>query len=287
MTTLRIALVLIVGLASQAASQAVTARPDEMAAARQWVAVRLRGEEAERPATAEPPYSFIYGGRSSSELLPTWKPKRTSPRVDQNRVGLSLTYTDPQTGLVVRCEAVEYADFPTVEWTLYFKNTGTSDTPILEQIHAMDIRLERPKECEFVLHHNRGDSCAANSYEPLRTPLGPGTELRFAPDGGRPTNGQWPYYNIQWGDQGLIVAIGWPGQWASQFTRDKETGLRVRAGQELTRLKLHPGEEIRTPLVVMQFWSGDKIRAQNVWRRWMRAHGMPRPGGQPVRAQTA
>lgn len=244
-------------------------------------------DAARKPPTTEPPFSFTYAGRPSSELLATWRSERKAAKLDESRTGLSLRYTDPDTGLVVRCEAIEYTDFPTAEWTLYFKNTGTSDTPILEQIQAMDVRLERPKECEFVLHHNRGDSCTINSFEPLQTLMGPGAELRFAPDGGRPTNGQWPYYSIQWGDQGLIVVIGWPGQWASQFSRDRETGLRVRAGQEQTRLKLHPGEEIRTPLVVVQFWSGDKVRAQNVWRRWMRAHGMPRPGGQPVRAQTA
>jgi hypothetical protein len=44
---------------------------------------------------------------------------------------------------------------------------------------------------------------------------------------------------------------------------------------------LHPGEEVRTPLILLQFWEGDWIRAQNVWRRWMLVHNdkTPRPGG--------
>ena len=49
--------------------------------------------------------------------------------------------------------------------------------------------------------------------------------------------------------------------------------------RELTRFKLHPGEEVRTPLVAVQFWRGDWLRAQNIWRRWMLAHNVPRPGG--------
>ena len=49
--------------------------------------------------------------------------------------------------------------------------------------------------------------------------------------------------------------------------------------RKLTRFKLLPGEEIRTPLVVLQFWKGDRLRAQNIWRRWMLAHNVPRPGG--------
>jgi alpha-galactosidase len=42
---------------------------------------------------------------------------------------------------------------------------------------------------------------------------------------------------------------------------------------------LLPGEEIRTPLIELQFWTGDWIRAQNIWRRWMISHNLPRPGG--------
>ena len=54
---------------------------------------------------------------------------------------------------------------------------------------------------------------------------------------------------------GIIIALGWPGQWAAQFKRVEEAnGLRLRAGQELTHFKLQPGEEVRTPLVALLFW---------------------------------
>ena len=31
--------------------------------------------------------------------------------------------------------------------------------------------------------------------------------------------------------------------------------------------------------MVLQFWEGDWLRSQNIWRRWMLAHNLPRPGG--------
>jgi alpha-galactosidase len=90
----------------------------------------------------------------------------------------------------------------------------------------------------------------------------------------------WPYFNLDWGGEGMIVAVGWPGQWAASFTRDEATHLDVRAGQELTHFTLHPGEEVRTPLIALLFWKGgDWIRAQNIWRRWMLAHNLPRLNG--------
>ena len=44
---------------------------------------------------------------------------------------------------------------------------------------------------------------------------------------------------------------------------------------------------MRTPLIVLQFWKGDRLRSQNVWRRWMIAHNLPRPGGQLPPVQLA
>ena len=182
----------------------------------------------------------------------------------------------PATGLQVRCAGIEYDDFPTVEWAVHFKNTGAQDTPILSDIQGIDLALARRSPGEFVLNHNAGDNCSPASYEPERLTLEPKSEHRFAPAGGRPTSVGYPYFNMEWPDGGLIIVIGWPGQWAAQFTRDATNGLRVRGGQELTRFKLHPGEEARSPLIALQFWQGDRVDAQNVWRRWMLAHNLPR-----------
>jgi alpha-galactosidase len=237
---------------------------------------------ADGPATrdTEPPFSFVYGGRPSAELLPTWRLQRGERQLDEDRTERTLAYSDPATGLIVRCVAVEYHDFPTVEWTLYLRNDGTADSPILEDIRSLDLGLQRGHYGEFVLHHAVGSPCQPNDYQPLASPLAPGTLTHIGAAGGRPTNSDLSYFSLEAPvREGLIIVVGWPGQWASEWKRDGDTGLRVQAGQELTHLKLHPGEEIRTPLTALQFWNGDWVRAQNVWRRWMFAHNVPRPQG--------
>jgi alpha-galactosidase len=232
------------------------------------------------PYAAEVPFSFRYGDRPSSYLLKMWELNRSSRRLDDNRTEHTLTYTDPRSGLVVRSVAVEYHDFPVVEWTLYFQNTGSAPTPILENIQALDTRFERGEDGEFILHHSKGSQATSTDFEPFADRLERKAEKRFAAAGGRPTNTDMCYFNIALPGEGTIVALGWPGQWAAQFTRDEGTGLQVRAGQELTHFKLLPGEEVRSPLVALVFWHGDWIDGQNVWRRWMVAHNLPRPGGQ-------
>lgn len=259
-----------------------------------WLAdLPLQEGGGRAPLTTDPPFTFTYDGKPSSELLTTWKlerkltPGRRGDEADLTRSnpplrvgGYELTWTDPATGLQVRCVGVEYADFPTVEWTVYFKNTGVGDSPVLTDILALDMRLERSGSREFVLHHHKGTFVRADDFEPLTTSLAANQRLRFAPPAGRPLGHVFPYFNLEWQNEGMIAVVGWPGQWFAEFSRDKARGLRLVAGQERLHLRLKPGEEIRTPLVVLQFWKGgDWLRAQNVWRRWMVAHNIPRPGG--------
>jgi len=60
------------------------------------------------PYNSELPFSFRYGERPSSDLLKTWEFESNSRALDDYRSEYTLTYTDPKTGLVVRCVAVEY-----------------------------------------------------------------------------------------------------------------------------------------------------------------------------------
>ncbi len=249
----------------------------ERAASRDWAAARFWG--------GNPPFSFVLGGKRSSEFLPSWKLERSSRTIDRDRLERTLTYTDPKTGLEVRCVGVEYMDFPTVEWTVYLRNRGPAKSPLIEDLQAADFALLNTSGAEYLLHHNIGSPCQANDFQPLETILGPGAEKRISAAGGRPTNSDMCYFNIEWRGGGLIAAVGWPGQWTSSFERDRSNGLQFRAGQERTRFRLEPGEEARTPLIVLQFWNGEWIRSQNIWRRWMIAHNMPRPDGKPLPAR--
>ncbi|MCY3018706.1 MAG: alpha-galactosidase [Planctomycetota bacterium] len=243
------------------------------------------------------PFSFMYGGRSSVELLPSWPRKEDSKKLDDSRTERTLVWTDPATGLAVRCVTVEYRDFPTLEWTLYFRNTGAQVTPILADILALDgsFSVARParSDAAITLHHHAGSQATPDDYRPYQTQLKPKASLRLGTSGGRGSDGVWPYFNLDWGTEGVIAVVGWPGQWAATFARDSGAGLHIHAGQEKTHFKLLPGEEVRSPLIALQFWQGNAeagtatletgtagwIKAQNVWRRWMLAYNVPRLAG--------
>ena len=193
-------LILALSAGAVSAFGATDPAPEEIAEVHRWIAAKTVS------LAADPPFSFIYGGTRSAMLLKQWPVKRETHPLDSQRTRHTLTYTDPKTLLSVRWVATEYHDFPTVEWTLAFKNEGTADTPLLSEIQAVDTRFQRGKEGEFRLHYNTGSPAAPNDYEPHARLLGPKTTERIATSGGRSTNSNMPYFNVEWpGDRKSVV----------------------------------------------------------------------------------
>jgi len=247
--------------------------PDEMENRDRWVQWELLSFD-------KPVVSFLYNGIPSGELLPGWRQSTLSTQaLSGGRTQYQMTWTDPATGLEVRVVAVDYGDYPAVEWTGYLRNAGAKVTPLIENLRGVDLSFEGASE-DLVLRTTQGDNYSASSFEPLSFKLGPQARS-FQPVGGRPTNGAWPYFNLDAGNEGMILALGWPGQWQAQFSQQGGV-ITIRGGQETTHLVLRPGEEIRTPLTAVLFWEGENwIAGQNLWRHWFLEHNIPRPDGKP------
>jgi alpha-galactosidase len=198
----------------------------EMADAGVWVDAAFRGQTVPAAALDKlrliagdpnlPPFSFTYDSKPSAEILKDCKVERSMRKLTETRTEYTSIYTHPS-GLVVRCVGVTYSDFPTVEWTLYFKNSGSSDSPIIENIRSLDVHLTRPRaggrsdENEYVLHYTRGtmvldynisrgyiidDRAARHDFEPLKKGLCPAKRMDFAPGDGRPS-GIWFPLNVR------------------------------------------------------------------------------------------
>jgi alpha-galactosidase len=227
------------------------------------------------------PFSFVYGGKPSAELLPTWNKAGDRQSAEHGRQRHVVTYTDPRTKLEVASEVTLFAGHPAVDWVLQFRNAGQADTPILENILPLDLAVRVPGKGSVVLHHAQGSTCSATDFLPVDEPLPPAAAIELAPHGGRSSNGCLPFVNLQWPGGGLVGAVGWSGQWALRLRRDQGPRLTLQAGQQKTHFVLHPGEAVRTPRMLLVFWDGDDpLRGHNLLRRLLLEHYVPRINGE-------
>lgn len=262
---------------------------DELESAARWVTERLLCAD-------KLPYSFVYDGRRRAACEGKWTFTNASRKLDENRTEYVTELADPDTGLAVTCNIVLNQKYPAVEWTLWFENRGDADTPVLNDVRAVDTDvlpsagdLSKRRSPAVKLYHWTGDYAARDGYEPREHLFLRDIPLTLRPLDGRPTSLAFPYYRIQGDDRGLIFVVSWQGQWETTFTPvgprfHWKDGLHAVARQQFFHAKLHPGEKIRSPMIVLMPYAGtDGVRAQNLWRRWFLEFNQPRPNGEAIK----
>ncbi|MCE5322693.1 alpha-galactosidase [bacterium] len=222
------------------------------------------------------PFSFNYNDGKSAIFLKSWKSRWNTGKSEEGLSRQILTLSDPETKLECRCEATTFDNFPAVEWVMYFKNNGSAPSPIIDDILPLDTDLEIGKDQPAIVHHAKGSDCKIDDFEPLESKIGIIYPLHLAPQCGRSSDCTLPFFNLEMGSEGVIGAIGWTGAWKADISRgEDDTHINLSAGMKKTHLRLMPGEEIRTPRILLLFWEDDRTGAHNMLRQFILTHHTP------------
>ena len=252
----------------------------ESRAAKEWIEKSFI-----KASAADVPISFTLGGKHSSRLLKSWDISVGREQVEDGKRSRTVTLSDPKTKLEIACEITTFDGFPAVDWLLRVTNRGDEDSPIIEDLRVLDDKFEMGSgdAREFILRRSRGSRMSPLDFAPTDEVLGPKAQRILGGHGGRSSDYDLPFMNLSWGRGGVVLGVGWTGQWETVFTRDKSDGLRVQTGMQKTHLKLYPGESIRTPRMLLVFWDGtDMLRGHNLFRKLILAHYNPRIDGKLV-----
>ncbi len=233
-----------------------------------WYASILR-----RPASF--PFRFVYDGEilqgfpASSFTLVDRKTEK-----DDGAERTEICWRkDSALSVTLRC--AHYFSYGATEWTVWFENRGSEDTGVLSGAETV---LSFPGKYP-ALKGIMGDH--VNNYRPYALDVGAQPRY-FESNSGRATHVCFPYFDLEYGGGGVMLAIGWAGTWRADFRYDETrcvTEYRARSVNSLhTRLK--PGEKIRTALFVRApYRVRNEDYACNYWRSWFIAHNLPRSDG--------
>lgn len=193
------------------------------------------------------------------------------------------TGTDEQ-GLQLRVEQLVYHDYPVVEYTAYMTNTAQEDSDVITGLMVFDGVLEGT--CPTLTYGN-GDTHDAHGYEMHTEQLL--SLIDLVPTNGMGSCGAMPYFRLMFREYGVNIAVGWPGQWDAMFSPVTKPayGAKLVTGQYRFRMKIHPGETIRTPSVTLMFFTGGESAGVNLWRRWYRSCVMPKQNGKRLEPKLA
>lgn len=177
----------------------------------------------------------------------------------------SIVLTHKTNGLKVTVEATVFEKNATCQWIVNIENTGKGNSGVISDFYALDSSFPTGKAD---LYYSMGSNTAASDFSLIRKELN-STERKFSGVDGKPTESYLPYFNIHGKEYGMILGIGWTGQWASGISgKDGATSITVK--QENFNAYLLPGESVRSPLVSLSFYDNDNaLKGFNLFRKWI------------------
>ena len=196
-------------------------------------------------------------------------------------------------GVCVRVEANKHDKFDAVEWVLYFENNGEKNSEIFSDIWDSNTLLplafreapkngHRPTEgdaCVVTMngtvdgvYYWENDKKSATEYAMTNEYLDKTRKKTksFANIGGRSSDGYMPFFDATALGAGYIVAIGWTGDWKTEFQKVDE-GIVLRSGLKETKFYLLPGEKLRTSSTLVMKYGSDEDK-YNKFRALIRDH---------------
>ncbi|MBQ2848368.1 MAG: alpha-galactosidase [Clostridia bacterium] len=176
-----------------------------------------------------------------------------------------LILTNKDKGLEVTVEMTLFAQNATCQWAVYIKNTGNENSGVISDFYALDSSFQTGAA---ELYYSMGSDTAASDFSLIKKDLS-FIEREFHGIDGKPTEAYLPYFNISGENSGMILGIGWTGQWAAAMSETKGiTDISVK--QEHFNAYLLPGEEVRSPLVSISFYEKENpLKGFNLFRKWI------------------
>ena len=173
-------------------------------------------------------------------------------------------------------EKRDYPDFDAVEWQIRLKAPEEGESPIYQDVRCADFAVRFPSEKPVVLHWSNGSQSNIHDFQPHRLTLEKGQPFSVETFGGRSSDGVMPYFNLETDGGGLILAVGWTGDWKASFEATKVGEVRVSAGMKRSHFKLPKDEEVRLPSFLVMPYKGEWLDGQNKFRRFMLTHLTPK-----------
>lgn len=234
-----------------------TAKADELA--ENWIKQQIENNSL---------FSFTYNGEEYQKHIRSWK-----KTVNQTEQGWDVVYTSKD-GVTFTVTISYDKEHAALDWVGSFRHDGTNRSGVIGNVLMLDAAF--PIADGAVTTANNGGEQGLTDYQAYTTELT--AELfELKNSGGRSSQDAWPWFDITAKDQshGIMLAIGWSGNWKASFVQKEDT-VCITAGMQGTNYYMESGETFRTPSIVVQFFQGDQDAGHNAWRQLLLANYNPK-----------
>ena len=218
-----------------------------------------------------PRFSFKYNDVPFDEL------EKTVVETDSG-----ILYTLPD-GLQVECRIENFPKYNVIKWTNYWYNNTDHDSGIVSDLWDCDtmamfdadpVKTRKNKHSVWTTDTLKlcvTDGANITDYDNMTYDMRfwPNETLKVANHSGRSGMGKSPFLELNRKEKGVLLAVGWTGQWNTQFERG-EKDVRMLSRIEGVRFYMRPGEKFRTASTTILEYENGQANGHNMWRRYVK-----------------
>lgn len=192
-------------------------------------------------------------------------------------------------GVTVEVICKNYPEYNASYWTLYFENKSGKDSEIISDIWDCNtlLPLTYPRQPKHGYKAVKGDACVITMTGMVdgryyrENDKVSATEYNFNHEYlektkcfsnicGRSSEGMMPFFDVTANGDGFITAIGWTGDWKTEFSKNSD-GIRMKSGLKETNFYLKSGEKIRTSSTLIMGYTKSEDK-YNKFRKLIKNH---------------
>ncbi len=170
---------------------------------------------------------------------------------------------------------VDYLQHNAVEWQVSLNPAANGQAGRVDDIRSADFEISFRDTDQLQLHWSKGSHAQASDFQPHAQSLSMNEPVILESIGGRSSDGVMPYFNLSTNGGGVIVAIGWSGDWRVTFSRNESGRVRVTAGLKHSAILANNQVALRLPSILIMSYRGDWLAGQNQFRNLMLQHFTP------------
>jgi len=224
-----------------------------------------------------PCFSMKLDGRQAAFTL-----QSHSQTADCGKIRHVLTW---QSGVICVTQTTDVYETPGAHYSrLCIENTSDAPSPVISELCDLDMTFplaaDAPRRPGLRMTEGAkivspaGSTWARDEFYPKEAFLKAGESKRYANTGGRSSQEYLPFFDVNRYDCGVMLGIGWSGQWFASFARG-DGDMCVKAGIDVLKTYLLPGEHIETASTLVMTYQSGQNRAHNDFKRLLKNHFVP------------
>ena len=162
-----------------------------------------------------------------------------------------------------------YPEHQALEWQVRLRPASQTLYNAVQELNTAELLVDFSGQGKVQLRWSEGSHALPSDFRPNLNELRVNEPITLRSFGGRSSDGVMPFFHLASAQGGVVLALGWSGDWEASFELKPSGQVAVRGGLQRAGFSLKANQEVRLPSLLLMQYEGSPELGINQFRRLM------------------